>query len=379
MAAAFTAYWSGETDSAATLYHQALQQSRTRADPANEAKALTGLARVAYRRSDYQEARRLGQESLELKRQRGLHGQLFDSHNLLGLIALHEGRYSEAISQHGTARELAEAAADTTNLAKVWTNLALSHIELGEFAEARVLLTRALPAARVSRDGVIEGRVLTNLGMLAVRTGYPDSAVPLLTEGLAILRIAGDGDGEQNNLGQLGTAYAALGDLARAIGYLDSAVAQARRTESPREEASDLEQLAALHREAGEFPRALALLERAREINTRLGLIEETGLNLRAAADIHLELDNPEIALSLVDSAVTTHRAGGRGWRSWETIWSRPAPRLPAGRATARGRRSSRPRHSPIGWGRRPSGPGSRWPERRSPTGPETRERSSGR
>jgi CHAT domain-containing protein len=305
------AYWAGETDSAKSLFANILERARGAGDPAAEARATTGLARTAYRLDDYRQARELGQAALDLKLRFGFQDQLFDSYNLLGLIAWRESRYFDAIGFYGTARELAEAAADTTNLAKVWTNLALSHIELGGFAEARRLLSRALPAARASGQAMIEGRVLTNLGMLAVRTGAPDSAVGLLHHGLAVLRRAEDPFGEQNNLGQLGAAYAGLGEPGRAIAYLDSAVSQARQSQAPQEEASDLEQLADLHRDAGEFPRALQVLERARAIHAELGLVDESGADLRSAAEIHLALGNLALARRVADSALALHRAAG--------------------------------------------------------------------
>lgn len=311
-AVAMDQYGAWEMDSARINFSSASEHARLASDPAAEARALTRLGLVAWRLGEYPEARRQGQAALDLKLRHGLDDQLFDSYNALGLLAwTSESRYADALELYGRAEEFAEAAADTANLAKVWSNLGNIHTDLGEFGEARRLFPRALEAARIAENPMIEGRVLTNLGMLAVRTGDPAAAVGYLQDAVRRSSEADDPLGHQAAVAHLGTAYAALGEPGRAIAYLDSALVEARAAGHRQEEASNLSQLAELHRQAGDHPGALRLLADATVINAELELFDEMAADLRMEAQIHAALGNLEPSRRSAAEALEIHREVG--------------------------------------------------------------------
>jgi tetratricopeptide (TPR) repeat protein len=304
-------YLRGEFDSAATEWNAALARSRAARDSLAEARALTWLGLVAWRRGDYRTARRLGEEALALKRHWTLGIDLFKSYNALGLLAWNEGRLSEAMELFGKASATARSADDQKGIAAASGNLALVLTELGEFEEARRGFDSMRVAGQALADARIEGNALTNLGMLAVRVGDPASAIGMLEQARALYASIEYATGEQNALGQLGTAYAALGQPHLALAALDSALALSRRQGLRQEEASNLEAMAELYREAGDVRRALDLYAQAEPINRELGLVVEAGADLRSGAEIQAELGAMGKATAAAAEALGAHRAAG--------------------------------------------------------------------
>ena len=304
-------YLAGAFDSARTLWHRALEQSRVVHDSAVEARSLTWLGLVAWRQGDYKNARRLGEEALALKRRLALTSDLFKSYNALGLLAWNEGRLAEATQLFGQASGAARAAGDIKGIAAASGNLALVETELGEFEEARRGFDSMRAAGHTLADSRIEGNALTNLGMLAVRVGNPGASIGLLDSARARYRSSGYATGEQNALGQLGTAYAALGQSHLALAALDSALELSRHEGLRQEEASNLEAMAELYRDAGDAQRALELYARAEPINRELGLGVEAGADLRSEAEIQGELGAHDAARDDATQALTEHQAAG--------------------------------------------------------------------
>jgi CHAT domain-containing protein/Tfp pilus assembly protein PilF len=303
----------GEHDSAGVLFSAVLDSARAISDEPLQARALTWLGLTRYRLDDFEGARRIGREALDLKIRLGLNEGLFQSYNALGLVAWQESRYTDAAENFRRAIAIAEAQADTLNLSKVWTNLALVVIELGDFPQARRLLTNALTAATRSGDERIQGRVLTNLGMLDVRTGAAASALVNLRRARVLAAASRDYLNELNVLGQLASAHGAIGQPGTAIAHLDTALRLAREPDrgSPLEEASSLAMLAEAYVVAGDHVRALRAYEESIALDDSLGLPHEKAGALREVAAIHGTLGNMELADRAVSAALETHRELG--------------------------------------------------------------------
>jgi len=302
-------YAAGDIESARALFQQALTGAETLGESAAMARSLTWLAQTAWRLGDYQATREEGEKALAIKLRSVNPDDLFRSYNVLGLLAWNESRPLDAIRLF--ERAAAEAASDTTNLAKVWNNLGLVAMSLGNFEEARTGFEAARGAAAALGEPLIEGRTLINLGTLDLEVGNPRSAIAYLEASAPLLEVAGDVIGEQVLLGHLGTAHGALGEPGRAMAYLDSALHRARTNGLRQEEAINLEQLAELHREAGDHRGALMLFAEARQINLEMGLADEVAIDLRSESEIHAELGDMTLALEKVRRALTTHREIG--------------------------------------------------------------------
>jgi tetratricopeptide (TPR) repeat protein len=96
-------YWDGDFEEARELWQDVLERSAAVGDSAAHARALTWLGLAAFRLGEYAEAKTLGEKALALKLRLGLAEDLPKSYNALGLLALSQGRLSEA-GGHPTQR-----------------------------------------------------------------------------------------------------------------------------------------------------------------------------------------------------------------------------------------------------------------------------------
>jgi CHAT domain-containing protein/tetratricopeptide (TPR) repeat protein len=301
-------YFRGQIDSARTLWRAELVRAGAHQDSTRVAQVLTWLGLASWKQGDLAEARRLGEQALELKLRRGFAADLVKSYNALGLVAWHQARLADGDSLFAHAIARARAAGDTRSLAAATANLGLIRVEQGRFVAARDDLQVAGRLARDVGEARLEGNALTNLAMLDIRTGDAAAAIPELEQARAAYRRIGLAAQEQNALGQLGTAYDALGEPRLAIAALDSALAQARAQGLRQEEASDLEALARQYRQAGDLHRALDLYAQAKAIDTELELETELGADLREEAEIYAALGDLELSRRHAAEALVRHR-----------------------------------------------------------------------
>jgi CHAT domain-containing protein len=310
-------YFTGEELVAKSLLDHALERARAAGDVRAEARALTYLGLVAWRRFEWDESERLGVRALELKTEHGITDDLFNSHNALGLLRWNQNRFPDAARHFGLAIEWAEQSPRPHAAVAARQNLGLVQVEWGQFSAARegFLAMRDSMLTIGDRVGPEErarglGAALTNLGMLENRVGNPAAAVDWLTEAAEVYRN-GFPPYEVRALGHLAVSYSALGRSAEAFETIQRAIELAQELGDLQEEASNLEVLAEHYRASGDFRRALETYAEAGKINARIDETVATGADLRGEAEIHLELGAPERARTSADEALRLHREAG--------------------------------------------------------------------
>jgi CHAT domain-containing protein/tetratricopeptide (TPR) repeat protein len=256
------------------------------------------------------EARRLGEQALDLKLRIGLRTELSRSYNFLGLVAWDEERLADASALFERATEAARAVGDSAGIAKAAINAGLVLDGLGSFAAARRALSTGRDVARAVGDSVNLGRALTDLARIDIALGDPVAAVSGIETGRRLFQATGDSIGEVNAIAQLATAFAALGDAQAAFAALDTAQRMARRLGLRREEAEDLTLIGDLFSDAGDQRHALDYYSRARALTDSLGITEVLGDVLRSEARAHAQLGNHALAMQRGLEALRVHGAG---------------------------------------------------------------------
>ena len=308
------AVYLGSTDRAAVLWRQALPLAESLGDSVSRARILTGLGGAAWRRSEYDDARRLFEESLVLKRRLGMKRDLYRSINGLGLVALDQEQLADAMRYFAEAAEAAQDVGDRSGVAKSSTNTGLVLQDLGDYAGARRAFQRGRDGTRAAGDSVNLGKALNNLAGLDIALGDPVSALASLEEARRLFRAQGDSIGELNARGQLATAYDALGEPQRAFAALDSAIGMGQRMGARREVAQNLQLMADFFWTARDSRRALDYYTRALTANDSLGLPEERGNLLRSMGAVHAASGSLRLAMQLTGEALTVHRGARLGY-----------------------------------------------------------------
>jgi CHAT domain-containing protein/tetratricopeptide (TPR) repeat protein len=222
------------------------------------------------------------------------------------------------------------------------------HWRLGNFAEARRYLDRALELERASRDHLGEGKTLNVLGLLSWDEGNYERAIADFSKAGELARAAGDkklegsslnnlslvydeqGDydtslrqyrrvlelyrgadfprGVGDTLGNIGGVYLLLGHFREALGYYEQALEISEGLQSKVSMSQDHGNIGLCLLGLGEIDAALVHLDRAIELTTQAGMQQDQAYWLRVKGDglvqkgfYDLALQNYRAALAVYD------------------------------------------------------------------------------
>ena len=164
------------------------------AQPQLRARLLYNLGRIYYKLGENQQARRLAEDALAIRRaEPGVApGAIAESLRSVALLDLAAGDIDRARSRMRTAVGMAEAelGGDHADLAPMLNELGGIELRRGSYAEAESFYRRAhrLFEAHHGRDSVNAAIGLQNLGVIALDRGRWREAESLLERALAIFR-----------------------------------------------------------------------------------------------------------------------------------------------------------------------------------------------
>jgi tetratricopeptide (TPR) repeat protein len=200
-------------------------------DPLVHAKALEAAAGVRYWMADFEEARQLYEQTLEIHRARGDRGAEANALYNIGFT------WSAPSLNHERARELISEAlsifrelGDRSGEAKCLWGLSWSSWLQKEYDLARSYLVEAETAFRELRDPFSLGWVLHTLGLIAIEDGRFEDARSHAAEGLSLFADARDLSGITLLLGDFAWLAERRGYRDRALRLWGAALDLANRT-----------------------------------------------------------------------------------------------------------------------------------------------------
>lgn len=176
------------------------------------AKALHGAATLAVQRGDLATARRLFEESLEIKRELGDPSAIAATLNNLGVVARYARDHTRARLLNEEALALYRQLGDKWAMGNVLNNLGTAARDLDDLAGARTYLEESLALRRELGDTWGIANVLENLGHIALDLGDHATARSRYTESLTIARQLGEKRAMAFLLEDFGALAAAQGD-----------------------------------------------------------------------------------------------------------------------------------------------------------------------
>jgi tetratricopeptide (TPR) repeat protein len=216
-AAGNLAYENALTEEALRWFGESADVSRAGGNPANEARALTGLGALAFIRGDLVTADACYTKALHLRRDLGDRRGETVLLNNLALLEMSRGEYARA-------RELSEESirnvlslGDEATAAAWWNGQGAICEALGDFAAARDAFERC--HALGTRLGIPRARALAliNLGKLTLSENDAAAAMRLCAEALEIVQPIGDQRIIAPALLEVGRAHLALGEITAAL------------------------------------------------------------------------------------------------------------------------------------------------------------------
>jgi tetratricopeptide (TPR) repeat protein len=253
---------------------QALQAAAAMNSEGEVAAFAHNLAVIHQRRGDYEEARRLYNESRGiyegLGNQMGIAGTL----QQLGRLSQSQGEFEEARRLYNESLEIAKKLGNQNGIAISLRELGTLAQNRGELEEARRLYNQSLEIDKKLGNQNDIASTLRELGTLAQSKGEIEEARRLYDESLAIKKKLGDQSGIATSLHQLAMLAQDAGGLDEARQLYQESLEIAKKLGDQSGIGATLHQLARLAEDEGKpteaaqlFREALAIFEKLRSPN----------------------------------------------------------------------------------------------------------------
>ena len=190
---------------------------RTAVPPALLAKALWGAYWLAYHRGDYTSSANLSAQALDVSRKTG---DPLDRRNALtglGLAALAQRRFTEAVPPFQESVEICRGVGRNWHLATSLLNLTFATMHLEDHALTASLLQEALEIYQELGDKAFEARTRSTMGYAALLEGNLGDAEAIFRQSLREFSGLGEQMGTAEALEGLAAVLAATGRLQLAV------------------------------------------------------------------------------------------------------------------------------------------------------------------
>lgn len=307
-------YLLGKHDEEHAVLREILRLSDESAQPTLRAQARRMLGFFHSRSGHAEEARSHLEEAGSLARASGDTVEEAKVAQTLGGLALHQGRFTDALMIHGGALALARRAQHRVLEGQIVGSMGVACLGLHRLGEAQRYLEEGLAIARELRLKSSELIAVGNLGAVLMEAERFEEALPFLEEHLAGARQTGIRLGEAYANVNLGELFVSLGKLDKGLGCLESSLSISRECGYRAPEVECMDRIGAAFGILGRWESMLSHYERclamAQEINNRR--VEGFALlGLAACAEASGDLTAAEALYERVE-------------RSWDVIGPTP-------------------------------------------------------
>lgn len=266
--------------------------------------ALVGATHLAINQGIYDEADLWCGEAIALARTLGVHEDLIESLNALGLIERERARYPEAASAHDEALTLARTHGDRRGMAAALAGLAYAATYSGDLARGVELADQGLSLYRALEDLRGQGMTLLSIATSALHVGDYARSEQFGAEALTLFRTLGDTGRMSEALWVLsvGTSFQGRFDEAASLVAETLALRQGRGDERGSVEPLSAQAFFALVH--GDLPRARALLEETLEILQRYDDPWSRAMSLALLGHVELAAGRQDRAAPLFHESV---------------------------------------------------------------------------
>jgi len=280
-------------------------QEMDRSDRENRALAevLHRLGKIRYLSGDYDAARRLYQQSLEITHQLGDRSGISSSLHQLGILAQSTGDYDQARELYRQSLEIKQQQRDKIGMSKSLHDLGILFHLTGDYESARKLYQESLEIKRQLGDNSGVSRSLSQLGMLALDTGDYDAARKLYHQSLEIFQQLGDKSGVSSSLHNLGILAEFTDDYDEARKLFQQSLEIAKELGDRSSESKSLHNLGILAQNTGDYDAARKLYQQSLELFQQLGDKNGLAVNMAQSSLLEEKEGNLDKAMELIKEA----------------------------------------------------------------------------
>jgi tetratricopeptide (TPR) repeat protein len=183
--------WQGNYERARELYQQSLDIFRKFRDQRGIAFSLHNLGIIELNQDNYERARELYQQSLDMKRKLGDQGSTASSLHQMGILEQRQGNYEQARELYQQSLDIERKLGNQEGIASSLHQMGILEQKQGNYEQARDLYQQSLDIKRKLGDQVGIALSLGQLGIIASSTGDKSEARRLFQEALVIFEMLG--------------------------------------------------------------------------------------------------------------------------------------------------------------------------------------------
>ncbi len=250
-------------------YDQSLQLCVQIGDDTGQAQAENGLGSLGFEQGDFNQASAHWERALELAEKIKAAYLAAVVYNNLGALANVQGQSEKALAYYGASLPRFEAAGEARSLASTYHNMAMSHADHENWAEASINYEKSFRLAQQIGDVHLQALVKLNRVELYLALGDAAVAAALCQQALQTYEHVQDRLGEADAYKFLGMISAQKRGWTKAKTYFEKSIALTMEFQHPLGEAEArleygrmLKQKGAARLAAEQFEQALTLFQK---------------------------------------------------------------------------------------------------------------------
>lgn len=294
-----------EYDEARRLYNEALEISRRLNDNRSAAECLNNRGFGYWQQGSFSEAIDDLQKAREMFSGLRLQIGIAASMSNLGLVYWQTGEYAEALQYFDEALRALRAAGNRRGEMLVVHNLALTYGALGQYELSTRSFERAAAGFIQLGDALAAGRSLTNSARMYLRLNETRRAEANLRRGVVLIGRSGDQRALAEAWNLLGEVCARTGRTAEALRLQNDALGVFRKVGDRRSEANAITNLGLTELAAKHLPAAIERLREALPLHHAIGTPASEASTLYHLAIAQREAGRLDDARQSIQSAIT--------------------------------------------------------------------------
>ena len=236
-----------------------------------EGEVLLELATFYHDQSNYEEAKSLYEETVNIVIETGERRREGTCYGNLGTVFYCIGEYAKAKEYLHKALTIRKELGDRKKEASCYGNLATVFQSLSEYEKAKEYLEKSLAISKELGDREGEAFCYGNLGTVFQSLSEYNKAEEYLQKALVIRNETGDRKGEAAAYANLGTVFSCRGQYDKAIEYFKKGLAIHKEMGDRHGEAADDGNLGSVFTCLGEYAKAEEFLQKGLAISKEIG------------------------------------------------------------------------------------------------------------
>lgn len=254
----YSIFYSGNADSAISIYQLAIAAARMAGDSLNVVMAYNRMGFVWRDKGDYPKSLESYNHSLKSNKNEQYTGEAASSYLNIGVLYNDQGNFTEALKYEKIGLKLFQDAGDEVRIANAFARIGNTYLDLKDSSAALQYYQESLALFEKNNHQRGIGVCLNNIAMIYDKQNQPDKAIETYYRAMAIREKIGDRNGVSIILNNLSIIYLELNNKEKALETASRGLEIADELKYREGQRINSLQLSKTYQASGDYEKALA-------------------------------------------------------------------------------------------------------------------------